>query len=380
MNPTLFELEALAIETKKELTIRKDGKAILSKDQKEFNRLVKKIEQLRALGDRINADLDQKVAFYVAKMVPIEQKIDAGRAIIVKRIYPFCDRKSKIPSSGRKILKEIIFEFLDDLLTTPPYDSDEELKIIFEQVAGATIEQQQKDSFEESKDDLEFMFRAMGLDIDMSEFHAGMTEQEIMQKMFEFQEKMHMNNDEPDQPPPARKKTKKQIEREEKEKRMEEARNKNVGTIYKQLVKLFHPDLEHDPVERLKKEEIMKQITVAYEKNDLHTLLKLELEWVQKESTDIGKLSNEKLAIYNEASVAAIYHHPRFECLHRFVDYPSQLTSLNLANERRKIENIANTTTGMAGKLHGDDVLGAVKEIIHGYRQALRHRDNLSRW
>ena len=42
-------------------------------------------------------------------------------------------------------------------------------------------------------------------------------------------------------------------------------------------------DLEPDEELKAGKEELMKQLTVAYENNDHHALLRLELEWLQKE-------------------------------------------------------------------------------------------------
>ncbi len=42
----------------------------------------------------------------------------------------------------------------------------------------------------------------------------------------------------------------------------------------------------------------MKQLVVAYEKNDFHALLQLELQWIYKEENNLELLSEEKLNIY----------------------------------------------------------------------------------
>ena len=44
----------------------------------------------------------------------------------------------------------------------------------------------------------------------------------------------------------------------------------------------------------------MQELTVAYSNNDMHTLLRLEAEWIQREEGEIDRLTEEKLAVYNE--------------------------------------------------------------------------------
>ena len=44
----------------------------------------------------------------------------------------------------------------------------------------------------------------------------------------------------------------------------------------------------------------MQELTVAYRQNDLHTLLRLEMEWIENEGSNIERLTEEKLGVYNE--------------------------------------------------------------------------------
>ena len=76
------------------------------------------------------------------------------------------------------------------------------------------------------------------------------------------------------------------------------AQQKNIATIYKQLAKLFHPDLEQDENRKLEKELLMKELTAAYETKNLHALLTLELRWIHGENDHLATLTDEKLAIY----------------------------------------------------------------------------------
>jgi hypothetical protein len=80
----------------------------------------------------------------------------------------------------------------------------------------------------------------------------------------------------------------------------EEFRRQSVAKIYKQLARVLHPDLERDSARQKQKVELMQELTVAFRQNDLHTLLRLEMEWIENEGGDIEHLTNEKLAVYNQ--------------------------------------------------------------------------------
>ena len=69
----------------------------------------------------------------------------------------------------------------------------------------------------------------------------------------------------------------------------------------------------------------MQQITAAYAEQDLHTLLRLQLEWMHREDAGAGRLTSEKLRAYNEVlkeqadelalAIDALFIHPRYEPL-----------------------------------------------------------------
>ncbi|HTG73590.1 MAG TPA: hypothetical protein VMB70_07465, partial [Terriglobia bacterium] len=80
----------------------------------------------------------------------------------------------------------------------------------------------------------------------------------------------------------------------------EEFRKRSIATIYKQLARVLHPDLERDRDRQKQKIELMQELTVAFRENDLHTLLRLEMQWIEKEGGDVERLTEEKLDVYNE--------------------------------------------------------------------------------
>lgn len=70
----------------------------------------------------------------------------------------------------------------------------------------------------------------------------------------------------------------------------------NTKTLYRQLARTHHPDLERDPTAQQHKTVLMQHITEAYEANDLYTLLQL-----LSESGPTNQADDSVLARYTQA-------------------------------------------------------------------------------
>jgi hypothetical protein len=98
------------------------------------------------------------------------------------------------------------------------------------------------------------------------------------------------------------------IKAERREQRMEqrtreaqEAKTtKSVRSVYMELVKTFHPDLEADEAEKQRKTETMQRITKAYQENNLLGLLKLQMELEQIDRSGLENLNKNQLGYYNK--------------------------------------------------------------------------------
>ncbi|MGY3089479.1 hypothetical protein ACVWYF_002527 [Hymenobacter sp. UYAg731] len=76
----------------------------------------------------------------------------------------------------------------------------------------------------------------------------------------------------------ARRKTKAQRQQEAAAQADQKQLETNAKTIYRQLARTHHPDLERDPAKQADKTAQMQRITEAYEADDLYTLLQLLAE------------------------------------------------------------------------------------------------------
>lgn len=87
------------------------------------------------------------------------------------------------------------------------------------------------------------------------------------------------------------------------EKRLRESQQtkttRSVRSVYMELVKTFHPDLETDEAERRRKTAIMQQITEAYQEGRLLSLLKLQMEIEQIDRDKLESLDKNQLNYFN---------------------------------------------------------------------------------
>ena len=97
-----------------------------------------------------------------------------------------------------------------------------------------------------------------------------------------------------------RKKTKRQLAKEAQQQQEAALANKSVQEIYRKLVAALHPDREPNPKEREWKTELMQRVNTAYEKKDLLKLLELQLETEQIDATHLNKIADSRLKHFNK--------------------------------------------------------------------------------
>jgi hypothetical protein len=115
----------------------------------------------------------------------------------------------------------------------------------------------------------------------------------------------------------------------------DQTRRRTLAVIYKQLAKALHPDLEQDPVKQARKQTLMQELTRANREGDLHTMLRLELDWLTEGAGeaavgDLLKVGEDKLGVYAElleeqvdelqVAVREVVNLPRFAAVARFMN------------------------------------------------------------
>ena len=327
-----------------ELVISKTGKKALSKNQQEFNKLTIKIEKLQKEIEKKQDKLNHAVKVYGAELYPLKKKFSVENKKNIVLLWEHY-KANKLSKKDQKTLKEIVSEELEYLLDGLTEEPDAELKKLYKEIEGRNFDDDVKEDEDATKKILKEFLKNAKVDLSDIDINDG---EALYQKMFEHESKMHNAN--PFERKNVRTKTKsaKQIEAEKIEAAAEELKKKNISTIYKQLAKLFHPDLEQDEERKVEKMLLMQELTAAYEAKNLHALLTLELKWIHKENDHLESLTEEKLAVYLQIlkeqvndlteQKRAIILHPQYNIL--FEEYGMEVHQYPLETIQRDILNI----------------------------------------
>ncbi len=287
----------------KSLIISQSSKQKLSKNQEAFNKLTQKIEKLQKDIAKKQAQLDLAIKMYGTKLHPLQMQLTQMRHQLILVLYANYI-ENKLSKVDQRHLKEILLAHLEIYTHAIDTEPDEQIKAIISALEGVDYEQIMEAQKKEMQDEVKQMFKRMKVDLDGVDMDDDV---EMFKKMKELQEKMVAEEQkkfdqffkwESNPKQKAKKKTAKQIAYEKMQEEVELMKQKNISSIYKQLAKLFHPDLEQDAERKLEKELLMRELTVAYESKNLHALLTLELKWIHKEQAHLESLTEEKLAIY----------------------------------------------------------------------------------
>jgi hypothetical protein len=187
-----------------------------------------------------------------------------------------------------------------------------------------------------------------------------------------------IRNAHPDEGHTQRKKTQKQLAKEERERQAEEFAKKSLRSLYLSLVKILHPDAELDESAKGEKEKLMKEVTAAYEAGDLHTLLRLESDWVVRESSNLGSLPEKKLKAYLSAlkeqaqeleeELASLDFSPRYGPIQSFLDsnivWGKHRIDAAARKEKGRIKFLKELLVEFARKMEKQTFIGRVRELV----------------
>ena len=302
------------------------GGAELSKSQKRFNRLTTQLENLNSKMQEERTKLDEFLKLYSKKIPTYQDRLGKAQIASAKMLSDAIDKYKFTKNEMEDIAGAIEMMLEQAFIYVEP---DDETKAVYNMWAEVDYDECVESQSEDMKSELEDMlWEQMGFDMDLSDLDMNSPEA-IHQFRERLKAKMEDQNAGEQKKMGEKKKTKKQREQEAKLDAKEKAQVKSLKGIYYSLVKVLHPDTASDTEEILRKEELMKRVTVAYGKKDLSTLLKLEMEWLQVESDHISKLSDEKLDLYNgvlkeqidkrKMELDILPSHPRYISIHPYV-------------------------------------------------------------
>lgn len=265
----------------------------LTKEQKRFNQLVKKIKAMRVKIEQFK-EADQDLRNLGQKMIlPAEEKFFRALRDLVVAMH-LSPHKQRLTKRQYKKFRQVMNQEITMLLNTSFLVEDESLKKLFGMYSetGMSFEEM---TAEASRMEREEAARMFGVDIDPEDLDDPEKLEELLRARAEAE------RDEEDVKPEEPKKTKAQLEADSKRQSAANAVKKTTRQIYLDLVKHCHPDREQDELKRAEKTEWMKQITAAYDMDDHLRLLELQMTLLTERENAFADFSPVELRYFNES-------------------------------------------------------------------------------
>ena len=364
------------------LVIGASSKAPLTKAQQAFNRLIKKIEKLRQSIEQETERMNRSLGLYSIEIHPLEVRILEQRKRVVRLLYPFLGCREIPGRKQRQVLREVLLTHLTQIAEKEGELQDEDLTAIRDAITESMPlrppdKDEDKEFLEELKERAAADFKDMGLDVDLSKFRPDMSPEELFEMLAEMEAQVKAGQTSEGQG--QGQKAGKESKTAARARMEDELRQRDLGSLYKQLAKMLHPDLEADPTLRTEKEAAMKELTTAYKRKDLHAILRLELEWISREQADVSRLTEEKLRVYIgilreqvaelESRLFEVPHHPRFSPLQRFTHSLFGTRHFNPVVIRQELNDQLKALRFAVQALEGPRALEEVREMIVSIRR-----------
>ncbi len=358
----------------KQLQIQQNKQAgdTLSKEQKRFNSHVKKIKDMRAAIEQMQAADLYLRREGEARIAPARKASMAlnHRLIMALDNSPL---RHELTAKQQEKLGAILLEEVQALLDTITYAEDAELQAIFEK--HNDNQQSYADMKAEQEADMKSMASEMlsgmfGMDIEQDDLDDP---GKMREKIMERQAQMEAEHAAEAERRANRKKTPAQLTAEAKRKAAEQAIKKTAKQIYVDLAKNFHPDREPDETKRLEKTEIMKQITAAYDADDHLKLLELQMNLLSRDNV-FADYSDSQLKYFNDVLKQQVWdlqnelemHHPAVN-ENPYAMFYAPDERFMLANMERYIYDQKRFQKHLQSYLELIKTVKGLKEYVKGY-------------
>ncbi|MGA7950737.1 MAG: DnaJ domain-containing protein [Thiobacillaceae bacterium] len=267
----------------------------LSKEQKAFNTLIKKIDEKRASLAAWQEIIPSYQKKYASEFVPL---VETSQDIQIELVHCL-DRASEqkgLTSTERRMIDDLISELAGELAAER---DDADLKNIYNKHSGSDFDAEEAAAVKGMKSMLEEVIGVdLGDDCDMSSpeelFNRAQAHMHEQQTQYEADRQAH------DERQAKRKKTAKQIAKEAQQLAEEQQTSQSIRELYRKLASALHPDREPDQQERDRKTELMQRINQAYDKKNLLLLLELQLELEHIDHATINNITAGRLKHYNK--------------------------------------------------------------------------------
>jgi hypothetical protein len=260
--------------------------APLTKDQKAFNNLIKKIEAKRATLSDWDTAIPLFKQKYVSDLLPLqEQEMDLQFRLA--QALDSAHGQKGLTKGERRKLAVLIVDLAEEVLEHREHG---ELKALYNKHAQSDFDAEDAARLDGMKSMLEGILGVdLGEDVDMrsAEDVLKRLEAQFSAEQEEWQAKQA-----------RRKKSAKQQAQEARLEAEEKQMSQSIREVYRKLASSLHPDREPDPAEKQRKTELMQHANEAYEKGNLLQLLELQLQLEHIDQAHLAAIGPERLKHY----------------------------------------------------------------------------------
>jgi hypothetical protein len=281
------------------LLIARTNKKPLSKQHIAFNKLIVQIEKAKKNIANKKDNLDYALRIFANDLSPLKLQLIENRKELLLVLWDLY-KSERLSKTDQRYFKSIVREHLQSLFSVMTEEPDAKLKTIFNELEKIAYDKAEAIRNEQLR--LELIAVLKNMKVDLSQIDLS-DEKALEGKIIEVQQKQKFKKEQAERAAAfnqqqAKDKSNKQAKVNSANKTSDALNQKNISTIYKQLAKLFHPDLELDEEKKTQKALLMQELTSAYENKDLYALLNLELKWLQTDTGYLENLGDEKLNAY----------------------------------------------------------------------------------
>lgn len=283
------------------LAVQPGAQAALTPAQQRFNELLARIELLSGQIQRLEVWSDQHRYAHIQSLRESVQLAQAHRKSLLLFVHErlqtadFTDRQQRM---ARGLVRGLI----DQLSAS----ADPQVQALADLYVSEEDTQEAADEQAEAAQRLrERIEEALGQPLEKPSQYQ--TPEEMMQAGMRQWQRQQQADDERKAAKRAARKAQKQAQKAAQNKsaaahgevpvtRLREADAKSaIRTIFRQLASALHPDREPDEQARLRKTGLMSEVNAAYDRNDLTTLLRLQMQVTQASPQGTARVADDKL-------------------------------------------------------------------------------------
>jgi DnaJ-domain-containing protein 1 len=270
----------------KRVNIAANTEAPLSKDQKAFNNLIKKIEAQRKKLAEWETAVPLFYQKYSSDLLPLAEKETDLQISLAEALDRAHDQKGLTKPERRK-LSNFIAELTEQVLAQREHEAT---KALYNKHSHCDFDADEAAERELAKAMLESVLGMdLGDDVDLS------SPEEVMKKV---EAQYRAQQEDWQEAQAKRKKSARELAQEARREVEEKQMSQSVREVYRKLASSLHPDRETDPEEQERKTALMQRANQAYEKGNLLQLLELQLELEHIDQAHLAGLKPERLKRY----------------------------------------------------------------------------------